>query len=686
MLVSLLSICFMLSLSTSAAAAPRLVQGVRSGWHGTFARIVFDVQGDISYHIAPTAESSKIVVTFPDVSEPPGAKVWRARTPMIEDIRFVAAQGQVSAEITLKRSGTVRTHYRMRSPTRIVVDIVIPADGAPDQRGPAGQPPGKEAERVASAASARRQPQTATPPATPPEEKEKRPAPETKVSPMAPEQKEPPLAQEGKGQLPPQHTARPVTPPKLPGAGPLTAMLSETELLAVAERQWQQGQLPAAQESYRQFLQRFPEYPHNHLISVRLADILQKQQQYRPALEAYARVLALYPGSEGALISEMRMAELGIQVPDLSPQHEAVRFKAYHAPVESLRRLIREYPLSPLADVARFKIGVLQLQRQEAAAALTEFRELLNTPLKEDLRQEVRAKYRQALLSVMAELQEQGQHPEVLRTFFTHKGVLSPQEAESADFLLPVALSYARLGLLPEAQSLFQAQMRAAATPQHRGPIALEQANVLMAGGLLQDAYTLLKSTAPHAEGATRGQILVTLGKLALRLGQAGEAVQYLRKGQEVITSAAERATLFALLGEAYAAQGRDKEGLQAFQQCAESATAAESAPLPSAETCLFRAAEFLFAQRQYQPALALYQKLLETFPHTSYRDWALLRLAAISQGLSDTAQMQNTLETLRDTAASTLWQKVAMNALEEAAWQRQFRERLAEFQNRLMR
>jgi tetratricopeptide (TPR) repeat protein len=329
---------------------------------------------------------------------------------------------------------------------------------------------------------------------------------------------------------------------------------------------------------------------------------------------------------------------------------------------------------------------VFHLQRHEALAALTQFRELLNTPLKDDLRQEVRAKYRQALLSVMGALQEQGEHTEVLRAFFTHKGVLSPQEAESADFLLPVALSYARLGLLSEAQSLLQTQMRSATLPQHRGPMALEQAHILMAGGMLQEAYSLLKSTAPHAEGATRGQILITLGKLALRLGQAGEAVQYLRQGQEVITSPAERATLFALLGEAYVTQGREKEGGQAFQQCAETAPAAEPAPFHSAETCLLRAAEFLFAQRQYQPALALYQKLLATVPHTSYRPWVLLRLAAISQGLGDTAQMQHTLETLRDAAPSPLWQKVAINALEDAAWQQQFRDRLAEFHNRLMR
>jgi hypothetical protein len=60
--------------------------------------------------------------------------------------------------------------------------------------------------------------------------------------------------------------------------------------------------------------------------------------------------------------------------------------------------------------------------------------------------------------------------------------------------------------------------------------------------------------------------------------------------------------------------------------------------------------------------------------------------MAAISQALADTAQVQQTLETLRDTSPSPLWQKVALDALEDVTWQQQFRERLAEFQNRLLR
>jgi tetratricopeptide (TPR) repeat protein len=342
--------------------------------------------------------------------------------------------------------------------------------------------------------------------------------------------------------------------------------------------------------------------------------------------------------------------------------------------------------MNPLADVARFKLGVFQLQRGQAQAALTAFRELLSKSLKEDLRLEIQAKYREALQNIMAEFHSQGQHAEVLHTFFAHKGMLSPPEAASPDFLLPLALSYARLGLFPEAQSLFKVQRDALVTPPQRRVVALEQAHALVAEGLLQEAKKLLQSALPGAEGTPREHMLLALGQLALQTGQPTEAVQYLLQGLDAVSSPPERAILFARLGEGYVALGQEQEGLQAFQQCKEIATAAAPHPFPTAAACMFRAAELLLAQRQYQPALAAYQQLLAAFPQTSHRDWVLLRIAALARGLPDLEQMQDTLAPLRDTSAGPLWQKVATEVLEDAAWQQQFHERLAEFQNTLMR
>jgi hypothetical protein len=63
-----------------------------------------------------------------------------------------------------------------------------------------------------------------------------------------------------------------------------------------------------------------------------------------------------------------------------------------------------------------------------------------------------------------------------------------------------------------------------------------------------------------------------------------------------------------------------------------------------------------------------------------------LFRMAAIARAITNSEQMQYILETLRDTSTDPLWQKVAIDMLEETTWQRQFHERLAEFQNHLMR
>ncbi len=573
MLVYLLIMCLIASLFSSVTATPHVMQGVRSGWHSTFARIVFDVRGDIPNEVVPTADASKIVVTFPSISQLPPLHISRTNTPIIKSIHFVEKQEQVAAEIQLEGAGSVRKHYRISSPTRIVVDVVMPPEGATAHKTQAAKPVKQEPKSVANAPT--------VPPAAPPGVASAAPQ-ASKGQQAQHEAKEPRALQETKGQVLPQKAALQSLPEKRPGPESPKATLSETELLQVAERQWQQGQFVAAQRSYQKFLERFPGYAHNHLIAVRLADMLQNQRQYRTALEAYADVITTYPGSEGAMISEMRMADLGIQDPELLPRDGDVRLRAYHYPLDTLRLLIQKYPMNPLADVARFQLGGFQLQRGQAQAALTEFGELLSKSLKEDLRLEVQAKYREALQNIMAEFHRQEQHAEVLHTFFAHKARLSSQEAESPDFLLPLALSYARLGLFPEAQSLFKAQTEALVTPQQRQAIVLEQAHVLAAQGLVQEAKKFLKSALPTAEGTLREQMLRVLGTLALQTGQPAEAVPYLRQGLETVSAPAERATLFARLGEGYAALGQEKEGLQAFQQCKELATAAAPSPFPS--------------------------------------------------------------------------------------------------------
>ena len=643
------------SLSLAYGTDPLLLQGVRFGAHDTLARIVFDLQEHTPYRILPGDDPSTILVEFPGVYRLPSKEVWRSRHPLIQEVRFIEGPAKIVAQIRLTQLGNVPKHFLMNAPPRIVIDLSHQPSVASTQPATA-VPTIPRAQKIG---------------ATPLEGQTTPPAGQSPPSPTVP--KPPP-----KQALNPQPASPTTTSPEQP--------LSQSQMLQLAEHQWQGRLLEDAQRSYRTFLERFPDYANNHLIAIRLADILYEQHNYRDALEAYAKIIEAYPNSEGALISQIRMAELGAQIPELIPPGQGEYYAPYYHPLQALGQLIQTYPFSPLADVARYKMGLMFLQRDELQAALDTFRELLNKPLKDALHSDVEKEFHKTLERLLAKHQEQGAFLEVIRTFFAHQGLLEPADAAHTDLLLPVALSYARLGLLPEAEQLLQRLLDTASLPQQQAKLALEQAALLFKQGKLQEAKSLLVPLVQSAEAGLRGRIVLLLGQIALQEGRPAEAVRYLSMPKELLDAPAERAFMLALLGKAYAAQGDKEKGLQAFQKCAEVTGEGEPGRPPVAETCLLHAGGLLFERQQLQPALSMYQALLQSFPQTPHRNWVLLRMAAIHGDLADAPQRLGTLETLRDTAKNSLWQKVATESLDEVAWQKRFHELLAEFQNNLIR
>jgi tetratricopeptide (TPR) repeat protein len=634
---------------------PLLIQGVRFGLHNTVARLVFDLREVTLYHILPGEDPWTVLVDFPGVRGLPSKEVWRFRHSFIQEVRFIEAPTKITAHIRLTQPSAVHKHFSIDAPPRIVIDFTPQASAASNRP-------------------------VTTSAATPQAQKTGGLIPEGQLSPMA-GQSTPPRTEPA----PASKQASSPWPAPLTTASPEKS-LNQTQLLQLAEYQWKGKMLEDAKRSYRTLLERFPDYANNHLIAVRPADILHEQHNYRDALEAYAKVLKTYPDSEGAMISQIRMAELGVQVPGLVLPGQGEEYAPYYHPQQALEWLIQTYPSSPLADVARYKKGIILLQRDALPAAWDTFRELLGKSLKDPLRGDVETAFHKTLERLLAKHQEQGASLDILRSFFASKGLLAPTRASSAGLVLPVALSYARLGLLPEAEQLLQQLLDEAPAPQQRAAIALELATLLFKQGKLQGATALLAPLVQSAETNLRGRVLLLAGQIAVQDGRPAEAVRYLGTAQEGLDSPSNRAFALSLLGTAYIAQGDKAKGLQMFQKCAEITMEGASGHPPIVETCLFQAGGLLFESQQLQPALSTYQALLHAFPHTPYRHWILLSMAGIHQELANASQMTSTLVTLRDTANSTLWQKAATDSLDDAAWQKRFHDLLAEFQNHLIR
>jgi len=247
--------------------------------------------------------------------------------------------------------------------------------------------------------------------------------------------------------------------------------------------------------------------------------------------------------------------------------------------------------------------------------------------------------------------------------------------------LRPVAESYAQLGLLDEAQSLLPRVLDGIPTPSERSQLAFNQATLFAAGGRPAAVIALLTPPEQFTELARRRQALLLLSESAWRAQRPDDTVRYGQLAEGLLTAAGERTQLFTMLGQAYEAQGDAARAVQAFRKCAEVAEARERV-----EMCLRRAAVLSTAQGQHQPALALYERLRQIAPTSTTPEGLLFRIAESYRQQTDTAQMLATFTRLRESTSDPFWHKVASEYLEQAEWQERLNERLAVFQNTLIR
>jgi general secretion pathway protein D len=126
------------------------IQGVRFGWHDTYARLVFDLHQDSPYRLRIGPDPARILVEFPGVSSLPSQSVWPAQNPLIREVRFRKDTANLIADIRLVSPGTVRKHFRLGAPGRLVIDLArySPSASEPQtvsaQTSPSPEPPASE--------------------------------------------------------------------------------------------------------------------------------------------------------------------------------------------------------------------------------------------------------------------------------------------------------------------------------------------------------------------------------------------------------------------------------------------------------------------------------------------------------------------------------------------------------------
>jgi len=184
------------------------------------------------------------------------------------------------------------------------------------------------------------------------------------------------------------------------------------------------GKTVKAREALGKVYNLFPDIDSNHIVLTRIADTFVDEDQIEKAKAVYHLVTETYPGTDGFVISSIRLAK---------HLEERVEREAIY------NRIIREYPDHPMAKLSRLRIAEIQYKAGEFTKSIDTINELLAESPRA-LRREASFLKKESLESYFRELDKQNDYPRILKKYEEEKYMV--RRLDAPELFLLVGNSY----------------------------------------------------------------------------------------------------------------------------------------------------------------------------------------------------------------------------------------------------
>jgi len=227
----------------------------------------------------------------------------------------------------------------------------------------------------------------------------------------------------------------------------------------------QLGQNTLARENLLRFYNTYPEAKESDVTLAAIGDTYLNDALTKKAADLYELVLRLYPDTEGALISLIRLAEIKEQGNAAREQVRIIRpigpsktEEGISSPVEIYEKvlgdLLEKDPKHPLAELALFKLAVLYRKKKQFDKSLRTLQELLRKFPSASSKPETQYALKATISALLSEKMKAGKYADIVNTYLKGKELFAL--AQSPGPLLSVARASSRLGLEDFAAKIFK--------------------------------------------------------------------------------------------------------------------------------------------------------------------------------------------------------------------------------------
>jgi len=219
----------------------------------------------------------------------------------------------------------------------------------------------------------------------------------------------------------------------------------------VAEMFFNTGEYTKAAQAYLEIASLYSQASFAPKALIKAGDVFLKTKKYLKALETYGKVVQLYPNTNEALISQFRMADLGMEKPGLKIPLRSY-YEAYRHPWEAYLELTKS-PLPELAELAYFRMAELLFKQNKFAKAVRVLKKYLTRFPTGKLREHCLELLESTVFSWINQLYNTHQYLAVLKIFWENSSYL---KHKNEALLNKIADAYYEVGLYEEALKTYQ--------------------------------------------------------------------------------------------------------------------------------------------------------------------------------------------------------------------------------------
>ena len=411
----------------------------------------------------------------------------------------------------------------------------------------------------------------------------------------------------------------------------------------------------------------FPEQHYNHIIVTKIGDTYRDEGKVEQALAVYSQNGVLYPETRGAMISEIKMADLGISNPGFFNYIQCLE------PLNVYEKVIERYPATDLAEEALYKEGWALAEQKRYEEAISALMTVLTDYPDSKLSEKCFLSLQKNLVKLIDTHFSKGHYYSILEVYQKYKDPFL-QEVKNTKTLFQAGESFRQAGFYDEALELFGTAKRIY-PPNHpedeltfrAGEIYLVQKSYDQAEKLFKKVITdfpdstFLRSAYDRLADTCFEQERYGEARLAYRSALSGN-------GKDV----RDIRSLFRL-GKCYQALGEESLAVETYKKAIRTAEDLD-AEQRSDEFIIesyFTLADFLYQITWYGDAIEVYTQALERFPEDDRAQWALYRIAAsYRKAKKDDVDIELLKQLTAAGGGEAFWRKVAGEHIRNLEWE----------------